>query len=351
MNKPMGLMVLLLGALLVLGACGDDGNDEDGDPTNNATNNDTNNDTPNNDTNNDGNNDVNNDDPGACAACSEEQICVADACQDAVIPEPGGNVNTAADGDCGASTFAYVSGFVVDQFNRPVPGAKAQACVETVNAGLLCLMPADTDDNGGFEVILPDNARCSTDFAMRVLLPGDDKVTQYCHTELEDETVVKLTEGIFLYDTTRGTDAGGDDNTARAVTFADGLEIEVTPATLFDPVTDRLAAVALDADSPGLCFLEGQPTPDAVYGLSPETDILNDAYPIKVPNTKGLAPGTTVDFFVLGGLDCTLANGDKVGEAEWRQYGTGVVDGAGEFINSNEDGHLPCINWFGYKAR
>lgn len=338
-------LALLVSALwIAAAACGDDTSDDEA--ANNAANN-TGNNTGNNTANNGQNNDI-----GACAECSAAQICVDEVCQDPVIPEPGADVNTDPVAGCAATSVSFVSGYVVDSARRPVAGAKAQVCLRTSPGDtLLCLMPADTESTGGFGVVIPDNARCVDDVTMRVLLPGASKVTSYCHVKLGTETVLNVENPVVLFDTTPAVTLPefGDGNMARTVVFADGLELEVTPLSFFGNY-DALAVTRIDPATPGLCFLESPDQVDALYAFSPE-DNIDGTFPVKIPNDDGLAPGTTVDMFALGGLECVRSNGENIGEGDFELYGTATVDEAGEFIVSNEDGHLPCLNWFGYKAR
>ena len=48
--------------------------------------------------------------------------------------------------------------------------------------------------------------------------------------------------------------------------------------------------------------------------------------------------------YLLGGLDCTLADTSDVPEGDWVHIGTATVDGAGTAI---EGGMVPCLNWLG----
>lgn len=293
-------------------------------------------------------------DTPACE-CAPLEICVAGACQGIALPMPGAEVNTTPDPGCAANTVSFVAGYVVDQGGRAVVGAKAQACLRLSPSGdLLCLAPSDSGMDGTFGIVVPDNARCATEVTARVLVPLTDQSTQYCHVELPDagNAVVNINEPVVLFPTTRATDIPpeGDVNAARTVTFADGLQIDVTPASFFAAGEGYAGLAAGEVDPEGLCFLDGQSL-DGLYTFSPEGDVLNGAYPIRIPNKGGLAAGARVSLFVLGGLDCHLADGTLVEEADLEEYGTGTVDEAGEFIVSDESGHLPCFTWFGYRAQ
>ena len=57
------------------------------------------------------------------------------------------------------------------------------------------------------------------------------------------------------------------------------------------------------------------------------------------------ASGTDVSLWVLGGLDCTLANDTHLEEGDWHRFGTATVSGDGSRIEGDP---LPCLNWVGY---
>ena len=280
--------------------------------------------------------------------CVGAQICQAGACVDVALPQPGPEINTEADPGCAGQTIAFVSGLVIDENSNPVVGAKAQSCMRVNPTGqLLCLQPGDTGADGTFSVAIPDSARCVDEVTSRVLQPLANRATQYCLNPLPQSTILQVEEPIVLYSTEPATTVPSG---AGTVVFADGMEIDVDPALLFSDIT-KVAAGKVDPSARGLCFLEGEPTPDALYTFSPEADVVDGTFPIRVPNDKGLAAGAKVDLFVLGGLDCHLADGSLVEEAHWEQYGTGTVDPSGAFIASDAGSHLPCMTWFGYQAQ
>ena len=108
-----------------------------------------------------------------------------------------------------------------------------------------------------------------------------------------------------------------------------------------------LAAMRLDNPSSDLCFVPGEYDFTAVYGFSPEGDIVGDSVVLKIPNTTGLADGETVQIYVMGGLQCSLdEDGNKAHEGEWQLLGNGTVEG--DFISPDGGVALPCINWMAY---
>jgi hypothetical protein len=340
------LWVIMASALLVLGACADPAEVDDdlntaannGSNTNNgAVNNGTNNGAVNNGANNGANN------GGPVNNGTNNGGPVNNGGRNNDRPE----VDMTPDPSCAATWAVFFEGFVVDEQGRPVQGAKAQMCVRNPADRLLCLNPVDTEADGFFSIIVPENARCVAEATMRSLKPGADVSTFYCHVEAED-AVVLLDSPAVLFPTQRpaALPPEGDINQERTVTFSDGLELDVTPFDFFGTYGD-LAAARIDPAE--LCFLEGQDTPRGVYAFSPEGDIDGEGFPVRIPNSDGLAPGTAVDLFVLGGLSCTLANGQSVAESEWAKFGTARVSGDGAMIVSDPGVGVPCLGWLGWR--
>ncbi len=259
------------------------------------------------------------------------------------------NVDTTPDPACIADWRVFYEGFVTDPGLNPL-FAKAQLCVRNPQDLLVCLAPADADASDGFfSIAVPENNRCVAEATMRSLVPGADSSTFYCHIEGEaSEPIVRLDFPVVIHPTERATTLPpeGDTTASRTVVFGDGLEIDVVPDDFFASY-ERLAANEVDPSD--LCFLEGKDEPMAVYAFSPEGDIDGAGFPVRLPNTKGLAAGAIVDLYVLGGLSCTLADGTALAEAEWAQFGTGTVTEDGSMIASDPGSNLPCVNWMGYK--
>lgn len=73
-------------------------------------------------------------------------------------------------------------------------------------------------------------------------------------------------------------------------------------------------------------------------------------FPLRIPNATDLAPGTTVEPLVLGGLDTRLPDGTRIAEADFRAIGIATVEAGGEYIASDGDGGLPYFTWLGYRT-
>ncbi len=102
------------------------------------------------------------------------------------------------------------------------------------------------------------------------------------------------------------------------------------------------------ADPP--CFAEGLDLL-GLYAFAPEVAVLGatGGFPIRIPNVHGLADGTRVDLFVLGGLDTFLPDGTQVHEAAFEAYGTASVSGG--MIVRDVGSELPYLSWLGYRVR
>ena len=268
--------------------------------------------------------------------------------------EPTGEaVDATRDGSCSAeyAYIAQVNGVVVDGDAASCVGAaKAQMCIRQVGGQLLCLRPEDTNGTGQFSIPVPENARCMSSATMRVLEPGATRSTMYCHIELPtDSTVLNVTETIPLFPTQPASDLPpeGDATAERTVTFPGGLEIDIVPDNLFDADYEDLAAGPVSEE--GLCFVEGQGAVEQLYAFSPEGDVDGGGFKMRVPNSTGLAAGAKVDFHLLGGLSCTLSDGEAVEEGAWVQFDTGTVSGDGMFVET--DNGIPCLTWFGYSPQ
>lgn len=257
--------------------------------------------------------------------------------------------------DLGGRLVQQVRGTIVDESGTPIEGAKAQVCIRGAGGGaLVCLRPGDTDAQGGFDIGVPQINQCMDEMTLRSLVPSQPYATTYCHVPLEGaQTTMDLTGSPFvLFGTTPPTTLPdrGDGTQTVTVVFADGLEVDVRPEALSGVASeyDRMSASRVDPTSDGLCFLSVDNVPDRLYAFLPEVDILNDAFDVRIPNDDGLAAGTEVELWVLGGLATTIQGGGSVREAEWEPYGTGTVDADGAFIAAPAGFHT--FNWFGYRV-
>ncbi len=271
----------------------------------------------------------------------------------APVVEPGsltGIDPTPAPG-CSGQWVIGVRGHVQDPSGAPLPGTRTQICVVPVGGSLLCLAPPTTDDGGDFEVPIGEpSARCAERMTMRVLLPGAIDATSYCELELTPESsVIELAEPITVYPVERPAclPPEGDESAPRTITFPSGLElVDLRPEQITG--YDELAAAPHDLS--GDCLSRRAPDGGflATWGFRPEVDV-EDGVAVRIPNSTGLAPGTHVDLYVLGGLATRLSDGTPLEEGEWGRYGTGTVTSDGGAIESDPGALLTTLTWIGYR--
>src|SRR5690606_35256717 len=124
----------------------------------------------------------------------------------------------------------------------------------------------------------------------------------------------------------------GNADEARLVEWEGGLKLEVTPSLYVSNTGsyEQLGVREIPVEAVGLCGEAS--TFDGLFALYREGSVKTPGYPIvSVPNTPGLAPGTRVEFFVLGGLECSL-DGVPVPEATWAPFGEGEVSADGATV-------------------
>ena len=251
-----------------------------------------------------------------------------------------------------AEWIVTVNGTITDPAGNPLPAGLGQVCARVAPGGMLiCLRPEEANANGQFSIVVPDSARCVDEITMRVIEPGTNRSTMYCHVDLPaggNELVVP--DPLVLYPTTPAVSLPppGDINASRTVAFADGLELDVVPFDFFSEYSE-LAAAKVDVNTPGLCFLKDTPAFESLYAFSPEGAIDGTGFDARIPNSTNLAPGTQVGIYILGGLGCKTPSGAEIPEAEWRQTGTGTVDGSGQMIVTAALQGVTCLTWLGVR--
>ena len=279
----------------------------------------------------------------------------------AAISAPMPEIDTARSPACdGYPWIAAVRGWVLGNQGHPLAGVKSQLCIHVApNSTYLCLMPATTGDDGIYTIDVPADSRCIEQVAIRVLLPQTRRAAVYCEIDLTDsaltdEGIVRIDEPVVLFDTQPATTLPpeGDATATRTVEFADGLSLEVEPVR-FHGTGDSYAGLGsfrVDVETRGLCALDGVEPFDGVYAFSPEGDVTGAGFPLSIPNSTHLDPGSRVELYALGGLVYRLADGTAVPEAEWRQFGHGTVSSDGAAIESDPGDGLPFLTWLGYRA-
>jgi len=252
------------------------------------------------------------------------------------------------------SWIAVVHGQLVDESGAGLANAMAQLCVRTsgTTSQLVCVRPATTEPDGRFGIVVPASARCLTRATMRALLPGGATAASYCEVTLTgQEGELTLPDPIVVVATrpATGLPALGDPAQQRTVTFEDGLEVEVVPERYYGSDYSALAGRRVDPTATALCFIADTSEYSGIYAFSPEGDVHDTGFALRIPNTTSIAANTAIDLFVLGGLSCTLNDGSLVREGRWARFGDGVVRSDGTVIEASGTNGLPCFNWLAYK--
>ncbi|MCB9594213.1 MAG: hypothetical protein H6719_15885 [Sandaracinaceae bacterium] len=234
-----------------------------------------------------------------------------------------------------------------------VAGARAQLCIRLhPDDRLVCLGPPETDANGDFVIIVPEEIRCLDRAAMRAIAPRMPLATTYCPVELDVSggPTVALTEPFVLQPVVAAdVPPVGDETAQRDVTFPDGLVLTLAPVDF--PLSEdypALAGAPVDVAATE-CFAGGV-TLDGAYAFDPET-IIDAGAAVSIPNTEALAPGAVVDLYVLGGLETRLLDGTMVEEAELGLVGAATVSADGTAIVSDADSRIPYLSWLLWKNR
>lgn len=260
---------------------------------------------------------------------------------------------------CGEE-FGWISkvrGWIAAPGGEPLSCAFAQICIYAASGDYVCLNPALADEDGVYTIDVPEAYRCVDEVAMRTLLPESNRAISYCPVTPGDDAVVRLEVPSVLpfLMPTEDLPEVGDADEAREVAMHDGLTLLVTPSKLsnfefFGPeVYEQLSGRRVPTDAVGLCG--GAEEFDGLYAFHPEDRILGEGFPFTIENETGLPAGTRVEFSVLGGLDCKLADGTSVPEGVWMPFGEGEVSEDGTTIATDEGVGLPCTTWMAYRSK
>lgn len=260
--------------------------------------------------------------------------------------------------DAGGQSVRYLTGTVTDANGCPVGCAKAQICVEVATTGqYLCLRPENTDSTGRFEVNLSGDYECLSRGALRIFHSSESVAPMYPRVSLDGTSAhVSFDEAFVLHHTDAPTSlpTASDNDASYVVEFAGGLEMDITPSQMSAGTSKyaNLSSIYVPStDASSLVFLDDASTYEGFYGFSPEGDVIGGGFTVRIPNTTNLAAGAAVDLYALGGIACTLPDGEHLSEGEFANVGTGSVAVDGETITFPENVVLPCMTWMGYKAQ
>lgn len=257
--------------------------------------------------------------------------------------------------DCDAEFdwIAKVRGWIVAPGGKPLSDAIAQLCVYAASGSYVCLSPSPADHEGVYTVDVPENYRCAKEVAMLTTLPLGNRATSYCPVQGGDDPVVRIEAPAVLPFAmpTENLPPLGDPEEERAVAMHDGLTLMVTPAKYLwgSFAYEALSGRRIPTDAVGLCG--GAQDFDGLYAFYPESPLEAPGFPFTIENATGLPAGARVEFSVLGGLECKLADDTPVPEGTWAVFGEGEVSEDGATISPDPGVGLPCINWLGYRLK
>jgi hypothetical protein len=288
---------------------------------------------------------------------------VGDACQ---TSGPGPVVSSGRDEACVSNPWVEsVSGIIQDASGLGLGSSMVQVCLTASSGDYICQRPIQSESDGSFEMSINEGYRCLRTAAMRILKVDTKSATFYYNLELpalvngENPPTLTLPSPVVLHATSPATiPTMADNNQSYTLTFAGGLEMDIQPSTFWGTTDtiENLQSVRVTAAQGGLQFVPDVASYEAFWGFWPEADVNNQSggpagYPIRIPNATNLPASSRVEFFIVGGLGCTLLNGDKIHEGEWVKIGTGTVSGDGQTITSDASSEVPCLTWLGYRAQ
>lgn len=251
---------------------------------------------------------------------------------------------------CHGPPFALecVGGWILDGAGDPIPGQGVAPC-----ANGTCYL-GSTRDDGWFAVALPSDPPI---WSIQFSFPGTGpRLRPYCHVTALCDGDVHLCRAFVLYEgPTSGTTIPEGTLTGEirieaadgaALVLPAGAEIEIAPSS--DPwmalsryPTEENLPCFVDPASPPLALYAV--TPPATYVFEPGTHTMMNAG-LDIPNTTGLAAGTEVDVFVLGGVYTTHID---LEEGDWERLAGATVSTDGTRIRTASGEGIGYLTWFG----
>jgi hypothetical protein len=251
-----------------------------------------------------------------------------------------------------------IMGKVVDENGEPIPSLFVQPC--TYTAQLELCHKATTDEDGNWTVNFSPAKKDLIGIHVRFVT--NDYTPTACYWNMEDlnfvENEIVFTEPFIVFD--QGESYADIDFGISETTVVEGsglkfaVEADEWFPGIFEPVSICIERFPLEEYVP--CFLDEGDLPDAVFSMTPDWLSFSTPGGIEATfeNTEGLAPGSQVNFFVLGTLDTQIIplEGDPIHlhTGDWHNLGTGTVSDDGSVITTDPGSGLPGIGWVGYKA-
>ncbi len=251
-----------------------------------------------------------------------------------------------------------VSGSVVDESDAALAGVGLVLCIYQEGGTAKCLNPTKSSSAGTFKVDMPGGSACLQSASYQ--LKADDLTVSplYCPVDVAAGGAITTPGPDRLVSVPACTrDPLGAETDAHEVTAPDGMSMTVVPGGvwLFDFAYEDLRIMRWDAAEWGWpCFIDASNAPDDLAVFAPEIEVqpdAKDAIHVSFPNDAGLAAGTVVDLYGLGGAATSGWDGEDVHEGAWEVIGEAVVSSDGARIETRPGEGLPFATWVGWKQK
>ncbi len=270
--------------------------------------------------------------------------------------DPDGDTPDGDDPSCDGVRVTSLSGLVVDENDDPLVDVSVFACIIGPDNQGACLRPVFTDDNGRYQVLVPEAQQCLQHSAIRFLpveLTG--RISLSCPIDLGSGGNVDTSTAFKLPAVPESLrDPLDDPATEHAMHLSGDSMLTVIPEDL-TPLEGGYADINLmewDADAWGWpCFIDPADPPAQLFTVAPEVEVHDpDAVHVWIENTTGLAAGSDVLIYGLGSVATYTWDDEPVMEGEWALIQNAEVASSGQGIETATGAGLPFLTWFGWKA-
>jgi hypothetical protein len=252
-----------------------------------------------------------------------------------------------------------VSGSAIDEGGSPFGGADIILCIYFDGGKAQCLSPVETSGSGQFTVSMTGGTACLESASYQIKSFEDLTVTGlYCTVDVTTGGQIATPGSDRLVKAPAGTrDPLGTLGDPHEVTASKNASIKVIPEGLFlfDFAYEDLRILPWDETAWGWpCFVDPSNPPQGMIGFAPEVEVkpnAKDALHVSFINDEGLAPGTVVDLYALGGGSTKKWDGAQVHEGHWEVIGEAVVTPDGSRIETRGGEGLPFGTWVGWKKK
>lgn len=252
-----------------------------------------------------------------------------------------------------------VSGSAIDEGGSPFSGADVILCIYYEQGKAQCLPPVEANGSGEFSVAMSGGTTCLESASYQIKSFEDLTVTGlYCTVDVTAGGQITTPGPDRLVKAPAGTrDPLGTPSEPHEVTASEDASIKVVPdgLFLFDFAYEDLRILPWDDTAWGWpCFVDASNPPDGMIGFAPEVEVkpdAKDALHVSFINDQGLASGTVVDLYALGGGSTKKWDGAQLHEGHWEVIGEAVVTSDGSRIETRAGEGLPFGTWVGWKKK